>query len=226
MSLTQKLTSYLHAKWMARYKWWINQIAWYFGCGTGEKNGKGGGGSSQNYENPINPWHRNKDFWWLMQHLKYLHFMVFFTLLVWARESSQKKLTSLSWGRSLFLWPHDLKPENHSLFHVVFLKRKKTLRKKSKSPRNPIKPMEALVRNWPSLNLHMRCTPLFPVNLSILQPSGIHQSSVWSHPLRPPWDHSIPLGSRRPSPSGLITVYEHQPKQGQVWKGQFPPKSP
>lgn len=93
------------------------------------KKREGGGGSSQNYENPINPWHRNKDFWWLMQHLKYLHFMVFFTLLVWARESSQKKLTSLSWGRSLFLWPHDLKPENHSFVPCRFLKKKKNVEK-------------------------------------------------------------------------------------------------
>lgn len=49
--------------------------------------------------------------------------------------------------------------KNHQLFHVVFQKSK--LGKRSKSPRNLIKPMEALVRNLPSLNLHMRCIPLF-----------------------------------------------------------------
>ena len=133
--------------------------------------------------------------------------MAFFTLLVLARELSQKS--------SRFLWSHNLKPEKKHLKNdkikspfvpCRFLKKSK-LGKRSKSPGNLIKPMEALVRNLPCFNLHMRCIPLFPVNLSILQPSGIHQSSVWSHPLRPPWDHSIPLGSRRPSPSGLITVY-------------------
>ena len=118
------------------------------------------------------------------------------------------------WHNKITLWSMSFSLE----------KKKKTLRKRSKSPQNPIKPMEALVRNLASLNPHMRCIPLFPVNLRILQPSGIHQSSVWSHPLRPPWDHSILLGSRRPSPSGLSTVYEHQPKQGQIWKGKFPSK--
>lgn len=46
-------------------KCWINQMSWYFGCGTGEKQKNGMGGSSQNNENP---WYGNKD-------LKYVHFM-------------------------------------------------------------------------------------------------------------------------------------------------------
>lgn len=94
-----------------------------------KKTGRGGGGSSQNYENPINPWHRNKDFWWLMQHLKYLHFMVFFTLLVWARESSQKKTHVFELGEVSF----SLTPRSQtwkSLFVPCrFLKKKKNVEK-------------------------------------------------------------------------------------------------
>ena len=152
--------------------------------------------------------------------------MAFFTLLVWARELSQKS--------SRFLWSHNLKPEKKHLqndkiklpfvprrFPKIKIRKEIQITTKSYKTNGSFGSKLAIFKS-----AYEAYTAVSTVNLSILQTSGIHQSSVWSHPLRPPWDHSIPLGSRRPSPAGLITVYEHQPKQGQIWKGQFPPKSP